>query len=105
MPRTTQLLAPSIDVFTPLIYAAKSGRSARWGRDFLAQSPAFVPANRKVQLILDALDFPDSLNETAAAMPSSWGVQLFGGAQVFGDAEKAAIFAGAVERMRQRLAQ
>ena len=28
------LLAPSIDVFTPLIYAAKSGRSARWGATF-----------------------------------------------------------------------
>ena len=93
------LLAPSIDVFTPLIYAAKSGRSAAWGRDFLARTPAFVPPDRKVQLILDALDFPDSLLETAAAMPPSWGVQLFGGAQVFGDTEKAAIFANAVERL------
>ena len=67
------LLAPSIDVFTPLIYAAKSGRTARWGRDFLAQAPAFVPADRKVQLILDALDFPDSLIETAAARPAELG--------------------------------
>ena len=54
-----------------------------------------------MQLILDALDFPDSLIELTAARPPSWGVQFFGGAQVFGDAEKAAIFAGAVERMRQ----
>jgi hypothetical protein len=95
------LLAPSIDVFTPLIYAAKSGRTASWGRDFLAQSPAFVPPDRKVQLILDALDFPDSLLETAKATPPSWGVQLFGGAQIFGDDDKAVVFAHAVERMRR----
>jgi hypothetical protein len=97
------LLASSIDVFTPLIYAAKSGRSARWGRDFLAQAPAFIPSTCKVQLILDALDFPDSLLETAGATPPSWGIQLFGGAQVFGDAKKTLLFAGAVERMRQSL--
>jgi len=93
------LLAPSIDVFTPLIYAAKSGRTASWGRDFLSLAPAFVPPGRKVQLILDALDFPDSLLETAEATRPSWGVQLFGGAQVFGDDDKAAVFAHAVERM------
>ncbi len=97
------LLAPSIDVFTPLIYVAKSGRSARWGRDFLTQAPSFMPPDRKVQLILDALDFPDSLLETANATRPSWGVQLFGGAQVFGNAENAALFARAVERMRQNL--
>ncbi len=89
------------DVFTPLIYAAKSGRTASWGRDFLAQTPTFVAPDRKVQLILDALDFPDSLLETAEATPPGWGVQLFGGAQVFGDEDKAAIFAHTVERMRR----
>lgn len=95
------LLAPSIDIFTPLIYATKSGRLSRWGRDFLTQAPAFIPSNRKVQLILDALDFPASLLETASATPPSWGVQLFGGAQVFGNTESAALFARAVERMLQ----
>ena len=90
-----------IDVFTPLIYVAKSGRSARWGRDFLTQAASFIPPDRKVQLILDALDFPASLLETADATPPSWGVQLFGGAQVFGNAENATLFAGAVERMLQ----
>jgi hypothetical protein len=99
------LLAPSIDIFTPLIYANKSGRSAAWGRDFLAQSPTFVPSNRKVQLILDALDFPASLLQTAEASPPSWGVQLFGGAQIFADAQKAAIFARAVERMQGETVQ
>lgn len=98
------LLAPSIDVFTPLIYAAKSGRTASWGRDFLTQAPAFIPRDRKVQLILDALDFPDSLIETTEAMPPSWGVQMFGGAQVFGDAARAALFAQAAAKMRQSLA-
>lgn len=97
------LLAPSIDLFTPLIYATKSGRPATWGRDFLAQAPSFIPAERKVQLILDALDFPASLFAAAAATPPSWGVQLFGGAQVFGDAEQAAIFADAVAQIRARL--
>ena len=95
------LLASSIDVFTPLIYAAKSGRTPAWGREFLAQTPTFVPPDCKVQLILDALDFPASLIETAAASPPSWGVQIFGGAQVFADAEKAAIFARCVEQMQQ----
>lgn len=97
------LLAPSIDLFTPLIYAAKSGRPATWGRDFLAQTPSFVPPDRKVQLILDALDFPASLLATAAATPPSWGVQMFGGAQVFGDAEQAARFAAVVAQIRERL--
>ena len=79
------LLAPSIDVFTPLIYAAKSGRTARWGRDFLAAAPAFVPADRKVQLILDALDFPDSLLETAAASAAELGcATLRRGASLWG---------------------
>jgi hypothetical protein len=95
------LLAPAIDVFTPLIYAAKSGRTAGWGRDFLERAPAFVPLERRVQLILDALDFPDSLLATADSPRPSWGIQLYGGASVFSDAEKARVFGEAVERMRQ----
>ncbi|MFO7635461.1 MAG: hypothetical protein R6W76_23145 [Caldilinea sp.] len=98
------LLAPSIEVFTPLIYATKSGRSAAWGRSFLEQAPVFVPHDRKVQLILDGLDFPDSLIEASNAAPPSWGVQLFGGAQVFGDAGQPEIFAQAVAQMRRQLA-
>jgi len=99
------LLAPAIDVFTPLIYAAKSGRSADWGREFLAAAPAFIPQDRKVQLILDALDFPDSLLATAIARQPSWGVQLFGGAQVFSDPDQATVFRTAVEQIRQALAE
>ena len=97
------LLAPAIDVFTPLIYCGKSGRTAGWGREVLEASPAYVPHDRTVQLILDALDFPDSLRETAAADRPSRGVQLFGGARVFAEPERAANFAAAVERMRTRL--
>src|SRR5262249_56659725 len=61
------LLAPAIAVFTPLIYRAKSGRPATWGRAFLEHTPAFVPADCPVQLILAALDGPHSLLEAAPA--------------------------------------
>jgi hypothetical protein len=96
-----ELLASSIDVFTPLIYVNKSGRTAEWGREFLEAAPAFVPADRKVQLILDASDYPASLNATAASPQPSWGLQLFAGAQVFADREQAQVFRSAVERMRE----
>jgi hypothetical protein len=97
------LLAPAIDVFTPLIYGAKSVRPTMWGREFLEQAPAFVPSDRTVQLILDALDFPDSLLATTESSHPSWGIQLYGGASVFSDAERARVFGTAVERMRQSL--
>jgi hypothetical protein len=97
------LLAPAIDVFTPLIYAQKSGRPPRWGRDFLEQADGFVPAERKVQLILDELDFPDSLVAAAEASRPSWGVQLFGGGRVFAEPEQARLFASAVEQIRRQL--
>jgi hypothetical protein len=93
------MLAPAIDVFTPLIYALKSGRPATWGRAFLEQAPAFVPEGRKVQLILDAGDGPDSLIETAASAQPSWGLQIFDGARVFADAAFAQVFRTAVARI------
>jgi hypothetical protein len=95
------LLAPSIDVFTPLIYVEKSGRNAGWGREFLEASVEFVPDNRKVQLILDFLDFPDSLRATAGSTVPSWGLQMFGGREVLESAENRAIFHEAVERIRE----
>jgi hypothetical protein len=98
------LLAPAIDVFTPLIYVQKSGRSAGWGRDFLEQAPTFIPPDHKVQLILDALDFPDSLLAAAEASRPSWGIQLFGGAHVFSDPAQAQIFLTAVEQIRRNIA-
>jgi hypothetical protein len=94
------LLAPAIDIFTPLIYGTKSGRPVTWGRSFLEQAPAFVPQDHKVQLILDALDGPDSLAETAAAARPSWGLQLFDGASVFTDATFARTFQAAVAHIR-----
>jgi hypothetical protein len=96
------LLAPAIDVFTPLIYAAKSGRGPGWGREFLERAPAFVPPGRQVQLILDALDFPASLLAAAESPRPSWGIQLFGGARIFGDPAQARVFAGAVEQIHRR---
>jgi hypothetical protein len=96
------LLAPAIDVFTPLIYGAKSGRSAAWGRDFLEATPAFVPPDRKVQLILDAGDGPASLVETATAAQPSWGLQVYDGAALFADAALAHVFQAAVASIRQR---
>jgi hypothetical protein len=96
------LLAPAIDIFTPLIYCVKSGRSNSWGREFLEQAPLFVPPGKQVQLILDVLDYPDSLLETAKAPDSGWGLQLFGGAKVLGDPFQAAIFRKAVEQMSKR---
>ncbi len=95
-----QLLAPAIDIFTPLIYVNKSGRSNAWGREFLLAAPGFVPPGHPVQLILDVLDFPDSLLATVESPEPSWGLQMFGGSQVFADPEKAAIFAQAAAMIR-----
>jgi hypothetical protein len=98
------LLAPAIDIFTPLIYGVKSGRPATWGREWLEQSASFVPADRPVQLILDALDGPQSLTETASSQRPSWGLQVFGGAQLFENTELAQTFQHTVERIRQTIA-
>jgi hypothetical protein len=98
-------LAPAIDIFTPLIYGAKSGRPTGWGRTFLEQAPAFVPHDRKVQLILDALDGPASLAETAAADRPSWGLQVFDGARLFADAAFAQVFQAAVRRISMAIGE
>lgn len=97
-------LAPAIDVFTPLIYGTKSGRPASWGKEWLAASVTFVPSERKVQLILDALDFPDSLLATGEAQPPSWGLQVFGGAKIFENPEWARHFRTVVEQIRSHIA-
>ena len=94
------LLAPAIDVFTPLIYCQKSGRDAAWGRRFLEAAPGFVPKERPVQLILDMLDFPHSLLAAVEAQPPSLGMQIFGGAEIFGDAGRGEVFLRAVEKLR-----
>ncbi len=97
-----QLLAPAIDVFTPLLYTEKCGRSPEWAREWLERSPRFVPAGKKVQLILDALDFPASLEAAAASAVPSWGVQVFGGAEIFADPDRAETFARLVRSMEGR---
>lgn len=96
------LLAPSIDIFTPLIYVKKSGRQPAWAREVLEAAPSFVPADRPVQLILDALDFPAGLHETVASPVPSHGLQMFGGAEIFRDPDKTALFAAALETLRAR---
>ena len=92
-------MSASIEVFTPLIYVQKSGRNSDWGRNFLEKSRHFIPEERKVQLILDALDFPESLLQTTKSTVPSYGLQMFGGVQVFEDPAKRMIFKEAVEQI------
>jgi hypothetical protein len=98
-----ELLAPSIDVFTPLVYGQKCGRPPGWGREFLEASTRFVPAGRAVQLILDALDFPASMQAVAQSTTPSRGLQLFAGAEVLSDPDGADAFRVEVERIRSVL--
>lgn len=97
------LLADAIDIFTPLLYGTKSGRPATWGREWLEASTTFVPRTNQVQLILDALDFPDSLAETGESSVPSYGLQVFSGAQVFANTEWAALFRAVVEKIQTQL--
>ena len=98
-----RLFSPAIDVFTPLIYARKSGRRDDWGRRLLESSPGFVPANRKVQLILDCLDFPGGLQAAAASGIPTWGFQLFAGGILFHDPARRNIFRTAVDMIKARI--
>jgi hypothetical protein len=95
-----ELLAPSVDVFTPLIYAAKSGRGPDWAREYLEASPSFVPSSRPVALILDVLDFPESLAAAAASSVPSPGIQIFGGSRIFENTKTARAFREGVTRIR-----
>ena len=93
------LLAPAIDVFTPLIYAKKSGRTPEWGREFLDKASQFVPQDRKVQLILDAKDYPESLIAAGGSSNPSWGIQMFAGAQIFSDPDSAILFRKVIDQI------
>ncbi len=97
------LMAPAIDIFTPLIYGTKSGRPASWGREWLEASAEFVPATHQVQLILDALDFPDSLAATGESSMPSYGLQVFGGAQIFANPAWATLFRTVVDKIQTAL--
>jgi hypothetical protein len=96
-----ELMASSIDIFTPLIYARKSGRRPEWGREFLGGMVDFIPQDRAVMLILDALDFPESLLTVSQSSLASYGIQMFNGWQVFSEPGNAEIFRSAVERIRE----
>jgi hypothetical protein len=97
------LLAPAIDIFTPLIYCAKSGRKPDWGREFLEAAPSFIPDDHPVQLILDVLDYPDSLRETTASAHPSFGLQMYGGGEIFSDPQQASEFSFAVRQIQKRI--
>ena len=90
-------------MFTPLIYCTKSGKAPDWGRKFLEAAPGFVPQGRSVQLILDALEYPDSLLAAAQSAVPSRGIQVFSGDRIFSDPAWAAIFAKAVGQIREKL--
>lgn len=77
-----KLLAEFADVFTPLIYAEKCGRSPEWSREFMERSPEFVPEGTVVQPILDVLDFPESLEALGSSKVPSWGTQIFGASSI-----------------------
>lgn len=95
-----ELLAGAIDVFTPLLYAGKCGRPASWAAEYLDGAGRFVPAVARVQLILDALDFPASMEAAASSAVPSWGLQMFGGAAVFEDPARLAAWTRLLERLR-----
>ena len=97
------LLAPAIDIFTPLIYSSKCGRDAAWGRRYLEAAPGFLARESSIQLILDVLEFPASLQESAISSLPSQGVQIFGGAEIFRDPDQGALFSLAVGEMKRRL--
>ena len=94
------LLAGAIDVFTPLIYADKCGRPPAWSAEFLERCRTFIPAGARVQLILDALDFPASMEAAAAAAVPSWGLQMYGGASLLEDPGRLAVWRELLARMR-----
>jgi len=94
------LLAPYVDVFTPLIYCKKSGRDASWGRSFLEASTGFIPDQKPVQLILDCLDFPDSLEQTTLSSIPSRGIQMFSGAEIFKNKTSMEVFAKCADKLR-----
>ena len=89
-----------VDVFTPLIYTKKSGRPPQWSREFLEASNEFIPKGPRIQPILDALDFPESLEEMILSNVRPWGFQLFAGADCFTDRDGRVILERAIARLK-----
>jgi len=92
-----ELIAPYIDVFTPLIYCEKSGRGTDWGLKYLKASPGFVPPGKHVQLILDFMDFPESMECCLSSNVPSKGIQMFSGSEIFTDKAYMEAFARCAE--------
>lgn len=97
------LLSPSVDLFTPLIYAKKCGSPPEWPRMFLEECRSFIPEDNEVQLILDMLDFPESLFAAAESSVPSRGIQIFSGAQIFDKRETYESFRKGVGRLHRRI--
>lgn len=98
-------LAPYTDFFTPLLYARKSGKPAEWGRRFLENSKQFIPDQSRAQLIIDFLDYPDSLQEIADSKVPSAGIQIFNGKAIFESIENVKIFDTCVKKIISRCNQ
>ena len=73
----------------------------RSGREFLEGSKDFIPTDKKVQLILDFLDFPQSLEGTALSGQPSWGIQIYAGSKIFDNPTHARVFGEAVKKIKQ----
>ncbi len=97
------LLCDSIDIFTPLIYVKKSGRTNDWGRNFLEKSLEFIPAKNKAQLIIDYKDFPESMERTAMSGVPSFGIQIFAGGEIFANEKDSIAFRDNVIKIRNKL--
>ena len=91
------------DLFSPLLYAEKSGRSKRWSETFMNESESFLPAGAVVAPILDSLDFPECIEAIADATIPPSGFQLFAGATTFEDKTNLSKIGAAIERIAQSL--
>lgn len=94
--------AEFIDVYTPLIYAEKSGRPPAWSRTYLESTPLFVPAGKRVQPILDVLDYPGSLEAVLNSRIQSWGYQIFAGSTIFDDEDRVKALGAMTARLREK---
>lgn len=88
------------DVFTPLIYAEKSGRGSDWSRQYLESSQTFVPIGTPILPILDMLDFPQTVEALTNCSERIWGFQLFDGARAFDNPSSRASIASMIRNLQ-----
>ena len=85
----TMYLPDERDDNTIYIFASKGGASSH-------------PDWYYNQLILDVMEFPESLWSVAASSRPSWGIQIYGGAAIFADAARTEQFAAAVAQIQMQ---